>query len=315
MKSIFEMKWEKQGLIYEPNGKYFWNQSHSQVPVVDCLNDKIWRIYFAARDQNGKSRTSYIHVEAGNPKNILYEHTSPILNLGEIGTFDDCGIMPAWLVNHGSKKFLYYIGWTVKHTVPYQNSIGLAISSDNGNTFRKYSKGPIFGQNTVDPFFSGTICVLKENQLWRAWYLSCTKWQVINLKPEPFYHIKYAESNDGINWNRQGKVAIDYLDNSEGGIASASVLKEDDGYKMWYSYRNSSGYRENRKDSYRIGFAMSNNGIDWVRMDNKSGIDLSKSGWDSEMIAYPFVIKYQSKRYLFYNGNGFGKSGMGYAIY
>jgi len=31
------------------------------------------------------------------------------------------------------------------------------------------------------------------------------------------------------------------------------------------------------------------------------------------MIAFPYISKYKKRNYMFYNGNGFGKSGFGYA--
>ena len=83
---------------------------------------------------------------------------------------------------------------------------------------------------------------------------------------------------------------------------------------MWYSYRKTDDYRNNKDNSYRIGYAISNDGIIWERNDKMAGIDVSDSGWDSEMIEYPYVIKRNGKLLLFYNGNGFGQSGIGCAV-
>jgi hypothetical protein len=306
------MAWLKKGLIYAPKGQYGWNKTHASVPTVDVVNDRVWRIYFAARDAENRSHTSYLEVEAGNPGNVLYEHPEPILPLGRIGTFDDCGVMPSWVVNNGSDKYLYYVGWTVRQTVPFHNSIGLAISKDGGASFERFSEGPLFGSTYQEPYFSGTSCVLVEEGLWKNWYLSCTKWEVIDGRPEPFYHLKYAESTDGVNWRREGKVAIDFKSPDEAGIVKASVLKEDN-YKMWFSYRPATKYRVSKRNGYRIGYAESPDGVQWTRMDDRSGIDVSNEGWDSEMIEYPHVIKNNGRLYLFYNGNGFGHSGFGYA--
>ena len=46
----------------------------------------------------------------------------------------------------------------------------------------------------------------------------------------------------------------------------------------------------------------------------ETGIDVSDSGWDSEMIEYPFVLRHQGHLYMLYNGNGYGQSGFGLAI-
>lgn len=307
------MRWVKRGLIYRPGGEYHWNKSHAAVPVVDMTLGKRWRIYYAARDDQNKSYTSFIEVEAANPSHVLYEHEEPILPLGRLGTFDDCGIMPSWIIDSGTEKYLYYIGWTMRQTVPFHNSIGLARSKDGGRTFVKFADGPLFGPTPGEPYFTGTSCVLREDGLWKNWYLSCTKWDVIHGRPEPFYHLKYAESPDGITWRRDGVVAIDFKSKDEAGIVKASVLKATDGYQMWYSYRNASNYRTTRENSYRIGYAESADGIHWNRMDDQAGIGVSNEGWDSEMIEYPHVIKAGDCHYLFYNGNGFGRSGFGYA--
>jgi hypothetical protein len=32
------------------------------------------------------------------------------------------------------------------------------------------------------------------------------------------------------------------------------------------------------------------------------------------MIAYPYVYEYGGRKYMVYNGNGFGKSGFGFAV-
>jgi hypothetical protein len=146
------------------------------------------------------------------------------------------------------------------------------------------------------------------------WYLSNTKWVEYNGSWEPFYHIKYAESANGIDWEREGEVAIDFKDNNECGIVRACVLKEIGRYKMWYSHRNLQNYRVDSVNSYRIGYAESENGRDWLRMDELVGIDVSDQGWDSEMIEYPFVYEHKNHCYMFYNGNGFGKTGFGYAV-
>ena len=307
------MKWGKKGLIYVPESNYDWQMSHAQLPIVDRIND-VLRIYYGTRDVFNRTVTTYIEVEADNPQNILYVHDKPVLGLGELGAFDDSGAMPSWIVNHEGPKYLYYIGWNTGVTVPYRNSIGLAVSHDGGQTFTKLYKGPIVDRTKTEPHFCAAPCVLIENGTWRMWYLSCVKWEIYKNVAEPFYHIKYAESTDGINWDRQGIVCIDFKSPDEAGIVRSSVIRENGIYKMWYSYRGFKDYRTSKEHSYRIGYAESDDGIRWERKDDLVGIDVSETGWDSEMIAYPYVYKHKGKKYMIYNGNGFGKSGFGYAV-
>ncbi len=308
------MKWIKKGLIFSVDRNYEWGQTHASVPTVDKITEDRLRVYFGTRDARNFSFTTFIEIEADNPSKVLYLHDKTVLVPGPMGAFDDCGAMPSWIVDHRGKKYLYYVGWNVRNTVPYHNSIGLAVSSDNGMTFQKLSDGPIIDRNIAEPYFSALPCVLVEDGSWRMWYLSCVKWSVFNNRPEPYYHIKYAESKDGVNWKRAEKVCIDFKDSRECAIARACVINDNKQYKMWYSYRNLENYRTDKINSYRIGYAESVNGVDWIRKDSETGINVSPDGWDSQMIEYPFVCNYKGKRYMFYNGNGFGKSGIGYAI-
>lgn len=309
-----DMNWQKQGLIFEADKHYEWMASHVQVPIVEKNSNDNLQIYFGTRNHHNQTVTASIHVDAKNFKSILYIHERPVLSIGKPGSFDDSGAMPSWIIDYAEKKFLYYIGWNVSTTVPYRNSIGLAVSEDGGLTFNRLYEGPIMDRTISDPYLCATPCVMIENHIWRMWYLSGVGWKTHNGKAEPYYNIKYAESTDGIHWKRDGLVCIDFKTPGEGGIARPSVLKDGNTYKMWYSYRAGSDYRTDRSKSYRIGYAESPDGLKWTRKDEQVGIDVSETGWDSEMICYPFVADINNRRYMFYNGNGFGKSGIGYAV-
>jgi hypothetical protein len=307
--------WAKRGLIYSPPGSLAWARSHAQVPTVDVLDDERWRIYFSTRDERNRSLTTYIEVSAKDPSIILYEHPDPILPLGPAGAFDDAGVMPAWLVDRGEEKLLYYSGWSLREPVPYEIQVGLAVSSDGGRTWEKYSDRPVLGRIPAEPLLTSTPCITHENGLWRAWYMSGTKWEVVDGRAEPFYHMKYGESRNGVDWVREGVVAIDYRSSQEGGIVRGSVIREDGLYRMWFCYRGDSSFRSDRANTYRIGYAESGDGVRWSRLDERAGIDVSDEGWDSEMIAYPYVFDDRGSRYMLYNGNGFGQSGFGYAVW
>ncbi len=307
------MKWIKKGLIFAPDHNLDWMVSHASIPVADKVGDAVLRIYFGTRDGSGRSQTSYLEVEEARPESIIYIHDRPILPLGRPGTFDDSGIMPSWILNQGNKKYLYYIGWNPQITVSYRLAIGLAVSEDDGRTFQKISEGPVCDRSINEPFFNTAPCVLFEEGRWKMWYISCTGWETINGIPEPRYHIKYADSTDGINWHKSGLVCVDY-DEVTDAIGRPCVFKENNRYKMFYSYRRILNYRTDREQSYRLGYAESPDGYTWTRRDDEVGIGKSESGWDSEMIEYCYRYEYEGKKYLFYNGNGFGRSGFGYAV-
>jgi hypothetical protein len=297
-------KWRKIGLIYCPSGAQEWMHSHAAVPIAEHIKNDIFKIYFSSRNKSNQSVTGYLLIDITRPKEIIELSAYPVIEPGHLGEFDDSGAMATWLAHHEGKKFLYYIGWNLGVTVPFRNSVGLAISEE-GHPFKRYASGPILDRTMMEPHFVASCCVIPSVDRWRMWYLSCTDWKIRYGKPEHHYHIKYAESNDGVIWNREGVVAIDYLDEMEYAISRPSVVRDKDCWKMWFSHRGS---------SYRIGYAESDDGMQWRRLDAHCGIDISSSGWDSEMIEYPFVFDHAGARYMLYNGNGYGRTGFGLAV-
>jgi len=298
------MRWKKLGLIFCPSGEVEWMRSHAAVPFAENLQGDIFRIYFTTRDKFRHSHTAFIDVNIFNQNEILNLSREPSLLPGSLGEFDDSGAMGCWLTIKDDLRYMYYQGWNLGVTVPFRNSIGLAVGGENGN-FSRFAPGPILDRSMFEPHFTATPCVIYYRNKWRMWYLSCTEWILNNDVPKHKYHIKYAESDDGINWQREGVIAIDYANDDEYAISRPSVIHDGDLWKMWYSYRG---------QSYRIGYAESRDGREWKRLDKQVGIDVSTKGWDSEMICYPYVFDHKGKRYMLYNGNGYGETGFGLAV-
>ncbi|AWI25654.1 glycoside hydrolase family protein [Flavobacterium pallidum] len=304
--------WLKRGVVMHVDNDNEWMVSHACVPTAIQINPETIRVYYAPRNQSGKSIPTYFDVSSKDPSKLLYKHDKAILDLGALGTFDDDGIMPCSAVRISENCiYLYYVGWNPSVSVPYRNAIGLAISHDNGDTFTKAFQGAIVERNRNEPFFTASPFVLKEDNVWHLWYASSTGFVIVDDKPEPLYEIKYAFSHDGIDWNRPNITCIAPSKQYEC-TARPTVIKEDGVYKMWFTYRGSVDYRGG-KESYRIGYAESKDAVHWERMDSRAGIGLSEEGWDAAMQTYPSVINVGSKKYLFYNGNGFGKTGIGLA--
>jgi hypothetical protein len=302
------VEWIKSGLI-NIVGKIEWSKSHAQVPTVLLLKDRV-RVYFATRPKPGLSMTTFCDLDINDLNQVLYIHNKPVLDLGGPGTFDEYGIMPSSIIAKQECIFLYYSGWSRSVGVPYKNYTGLAISEDGGLTFRKAYKGPILDRTKFE-IYSATSPEVYFDGNWHMWYCSGTNWLKIEDKYEHTYDIKYAHSNNGIEWNRDCKISIKQKNEFEA-ITKPSVIVLNKKYHMWYCFRGSIDFRSG-PGAYRIGYAISDNLEDWERRDNEAGISRSDYGWDSEMIAYPAILKLGEDYYMFYNGNSFGKDGFGLA--
>jgi predicted GH43/DUF377 family glycosyl hydrolase len=305
------MHWHKQGRIFEPQGLFGWMNTHAQIPTVLVMEDRL-RVYFATRPRSDLTLTTFVDLDKKDPKRVLYVHDRPILELGRRGTFDNHGIMPNYVTVIDGKVYLYYVGWYRGSSIPYHNAIGLAISEDGGTTFSKLFESPILDRTSLEPYSMGSIYIVPENERYHMYYTYVFDWLEINGKLEPIYHIRHATSKDGVEWTKTNQVIIGEKHDKEA-VARPSVIRFNDRYHMWFCFRGSMDFRGG-KDSYRIGYAWSNDLLHWNREDGLAGIDVSDSGWDSEMITYPCIVPVDGQHLMFYNGNGFGTSGFGYAV-
>lgn len=307
------MKWIKKGLLYEPDRTKWWSQHYGILPTPEYLpKQDIIRIYFSTTCKDRYGRVTYIEVSAKDPSKILYTHPTYILDVGEDGCFDDCGVNISAISIFEECVYMYYAGYQRHTKTPYSILTGLAVADKQEMLFRRYSQTPILERTSEESNLRSAPTVIRdENGLWKMWYVAGIGWRNVSDgihqgKKMPIYVLKYGTSTDGIHWQILPQPVMSHQ-NDEFGFGRPYVIKENDKYKMWYSIRRLSL-------SYRIGYAESHDGIYWQRKDEEIGIDVSETGWDSEMICYPAVLPTPHGTYLFYNGNNNGETGFGYAI-
>lgn len=312
-----KFNWIKKGLVFKANGQYDWMYCYTSPLTGFFVDDNRYRIYFSTRakpDAEGNfiCRISYVEVDVRNPKQILYVHDRPVLEVGGLGTFDENGTMVAEIVKYKDKIYMYYMGWQRALSVPYNITLGLAISDDNGITFKKVSAGPVIGFSKDVPYGIGNVSVLISGDYdWHMWYTHFTGWTKKGNTFNPNYFLKYAKSRNGVDWIFPN---IDCVRPSFVGenIATPCVVRIGDKYHMWFSTRKDFG-DSGGKGGYIIGYAYSNDMINWTRNDELGGMYPTGTGWDSEMVCYPHVVVLSDKIYMFYCGNRYGEGGFGYA--
>ncbi len=297
------MKWQKLGRIVDPENAADWMVTHAALPFATPLAGTRVRVYCSGRDREGRAQIGYVETDLRDPVGSAVISKTPILTVGPLGAFDDRGVLSASAVVHEGRQFMYFTGVMLGKTVPFYYNIGLATSEAAALNYAKLSLAPIIDRNPTDPFLTASPFVMRDRGFWRMWYISGQRWELENGAPKHFYHVRYAESDDGIFWRRDGRVCVDFKP-GEYAIARPSVIRDDAIYRMWYCFRG---------ERYRIGYAESPDGIDWTRKDEEAGIDVSPDGWDSEMVCYPHVFDHAGVRYMLYNGNSYGRTGFGLA--
>lgn len=300
------MKWKKLGVIIPPNKEVSWMAEYAGPSFVRILNDQVL-VYVSGRDVHNISRVGIVEVALDQENyKIIKVEPKPCLEIGQLGLFDENGASYPWLVENNGQIFMYYVGWVNGGRSRFQNYTGLAVSNDNGFTFERIKNTPILDRTDEEPFGSGSCCVFQEGEGWIMYYTAFEPWVEKTKNNRPTYNVKKAYSKDGINWERKQEVVVDFKNEEEYVIGKPMLMRDSDCYKLWVCCRG---------ESYRIGYAESyDQGKTYVRKDEKVGIDVSPTGWDSQSIEYAYVFDYKRNRYMIYNGNDFGKTGVGLAI-
>lgn len=271
------------------------------VAAAGCERD----LYVASRDDRNRALVARLPlVHDGNELVVGSPQAEPALAIGDLGAFDDSGVTLSCAVQDGERRLLYYSGWSLGVSVPFYFYVGLAASEDGGRTFRRVSRGPILDRNDVDPFLTASPSVLVDGATWRMWYVSATEWRVAGGEVGHRYHIRYAESIDGVRWDRNGHVCIDYKDDDEYAIGRPCVLKHDGRYRMWFCARG---------DVYRLGYAESDDGLSWERDDSAAMLIGEPEEWEGGSVAYPHVFDDGGTLQMLYNGADYGRAGVGLA--
>ncbi len=297
---------EKRGLIYCPKGEHLYDKDSFMTPNVLKMSDGIIRIWGGVRDDFGRSRIICIDVDENDPKKVLHVYDPPALDIGKSGCFDDNGVILGDIILSGNSLYMYYVGFQHVEKVKFFAFTGLAISNDGGITFSRYSEVPVMDRSSNGRFGRCIHTVLWEDNVFKIWYAIINDWIMINGISYPVYDIWYTESKDGIHFSLSDSVCCIRTKDDEYRIGRPKVYRTADGYEMFYT-------RDTVHKEYIPGYAISKDGINWERRDDDFRLLKSDYGWDSQMTCYPVKLNTSDKTFIFYNGNGMGKTGVGYA--
>jgi|KBSSwiStaDraftv2_1062776.scaffolds.fasta_scaffold13742_7 hypothetical protein len=299
------MSWTRLGLIFVPDGSKPWARSHAALPVPVLIEPDIFRFFFSTRDDAKRSHVGWVDVDLSGAPRVLREASEPVLTPGENGTFDDSGVGIGCLTSADDGLRLYYMGWNLGVRAPWRNAIGFAHARTALDRFERFSPGPILDRSPEDPYTLSYPCVVRLGpQDWWMWYGS-------NLSPmasstDMSHVIKVAQSRDGIRWERDGATVVGFANPNEYAIARPSVVRMGEIFLMAFACRG---------ERYRIGAAWSADGVNWTRIDAAMGLQPSNEEWDDQMTCYPALFWHRDQLWLAYNGNGYGATGIGLAVW
>jgi hypothetical protein len=214
------------------------------------------------------------YFETDKPEKAKHINEDPVLTKGRRGCFDDSGVMPSCVYEDN----LFYTGWNVdKGGVPYGHGIGCAKIA--GDKIERIFEGPVLDRTELTPFLANSPFVDERGML----FCNGNGWK----EDFPTYQIALAEMKYG-RWQVE---KIKLYGGADEACSRPCRFKE----KVYFA-------KKKRDSNYTIVDEM-----------GELVISVSSEGWDSQMVCYPAVFKYCGEWYMYYNGNGFGHTGIGLA--
>jgi hypothetical protein len=300
------MQWEKLGLIYKPAGEDNWKMHSALTPSPVVFEDKV-RVYAGLRDKEGISRIGYVDLDKNDPTKVIKVSEKPVIDIGVDGSFDDNGVILGDIIRVGDKLYMYYVGFQLVKKVKFMAFTGLAISGDSGETFAKYSQVPVLDRRENALCCNAVHTVIYKDNKFRCWLGAGSTWATINDVLYPSYNVKCIESSDGIHFDQPSIDCLKFSRPGEYRMGRPKVYETPNGYEMIFTWGDLEG-------NYRMGYAVSKDGMNWERKDDEVNFHPSADGWDNKWVSYGALFNVNNQTYMVYNGNEMGKDGFGLAI-
>jgi hypothetical protein len=284
------------------------------------IGDKYRMVYWGA-DECG-----YRILSAQAPANSPHEWVAQgsLIEAQPMTSHNSLGPGFPFLLPINEKRWLlYFCGWGKAAGQRLPNTTGVAISDDGGKTWRYHDANPILPLDRLyDREGTGSVWILPEAGGFRLYYTALGRYynRPAGVKTGhgdtvPEIGIGYAESEDGLHWHKPFDDWIvrprhfevepyEYI------CSKPCVVAEAEGgpYTMWV---NTFGF------AYRVHRLTSSDGISWewsprVGPEGELGVGVP-GAFDSVQRSYPTIVTHDSSYRCWYTGDGFGKTGMGYA--
>lgn len=298
------MQWKKKGLVFGADKRNEWMDNSALQPTPIMLEDRI-RVFCGFRDATGVGRVGFVDLNPENPSEVISYSQKHCLDIGKPGCFDDNGVVPCAVTRVDDKLYLFYAGYNIGYHVRMTIFCGLAISNDDGITFKRISNVPVMERTDNEFLFRVIHTAIKTESGWIFYYGAGNHFLQGKNKTLPVYEVERLEVSNLSELSHEG-VKVVCNEGDEYRVGRPYVIHDGDIWRMFFGGGSEA-------ITYKLAYAESKDGVTWTRKDTELNLNCSEGGWDSEMMAYPSFVRYKDKAYLFYNGNNYGFEGFGYA--
>jgi len=285
-----------------PSEKLFYkNQKlhYASNPAAMAVTESQLRIFFNSRDLQNRSNIYSIDL-FGKKLEPDYDSVSLQHSHGTEDSYFSHGLSVGQIFSLHAKKCLSVMGWKNYVDKHWEGRIGYIPFDIEGNLTQLALK-PWMDLDKHDPISLSYPAIYEDFDSMVIWYGSTLTWDAGN--GEMLHILKEAKlSSDG--QVIKGSNALPYILGAAQAFSRPSIIQIGKNFLLAYSYRGNT-------TKYRIGFMTLGNLNSASHLGGISPFLTSRDKWESEMVAYPSLFSFQKQIFMLYNGNSFGKTGIG----
>ena len=296
-----KIEFNRIGQIFDPqqfqiNGEIL---SHAANPVVIKVNRSIFRIFFNSRDEKQRSSVYSIDFDLSTLR-LMPDSLKVQFLLNSPNSYFKDGVSLGSHFELNGLNWVGFMGWINPSDKHWYGTIGKFQLNDNFD-FERIEENPWFDLDNYDQTSLSYPAVYTSKNTMHVWYGTTLAWDGGN--GEMIHILKEKISKDCVRFESTNRV-VEWKMGESQAFSRPSVLQIHDKFLMAYSVRGN-------KTRYRIGFGLIEDHSSIVKQ--MCTFSTSTSKWESEMVEYPYLVSHGDSIFMFYNGNDYGKSGIGLA--
>ncbi|MBV9996520.1 MAG: hypothetical protein JO127_15050 [Caulobacteraceae bacterium] len=294
--------WRKLGRVLEASGEPL-SRTHVMLPTPHVTGDRV-RVFYASCDADLRGRIFFADFEPAPPFRLMGRSPSPVLDVGPAGAFDCDGVNPSQALDADGRLALLYIGWRRgPPESPYTLFGAVAFSDDGGASFARAS-APLLAPRPGERLFRTAPFVERGGEGWRLLYIGGDAFEEAgDGRRLPSYSLMTLESGRLWDWQGAGKV-----------LMAPDAAAGEIGFGRPVSYATGRARRLMLSVRTREGYRLMETARDFQgRPLLTPVIPAPFEAWESQMTCFGAPCVVEGRELLFYNGDGYGRTGLGLA--
>ena len=294
--------WDRIGWIDPPVGLGEWCTSHLSLPFCIAKNASELRVYFSSRDSDERSHVGWVDVQFNSESSLKTNFgTSPLVSPGGPGTFDEHGVSGSFFEIVNNSLRIWNFGWQRLSGKAWSNAIGL-VEKSVYDTEPTVKNNLIVQSNEFENYGLAYPYLISQNSIRHLFYGAFDLYGVPSLNQPYSFVSKRAKIGKDLILSDRSRM-IDHLSGNSA-QSRPCIIRDGNGYRAWVSVKG---------EGYEIRSAYSEDLRNWKWSEERFGLRPSGMNGESHEVCYSHVVEIAGSRLMFFNGDGFGKTGIGIA--